>query len=1210
MLRWLLLMIFGLSLPIGAAVTIVDLPGVADDQYDLTWEVTPTAAPVTPLLIAVTAEHGQGYRLRIDGQRARWETLGGNGTTLANVSLSLPLKHLAQFTLKRRSETMALLLDHRLLFTAPAPGIGAENVAFESAPVALGVKNARYQRISRHIFADNFMRQLQSLQPDGSLQPLDTSKWIEDPSWPVAFFRRDNPAAHPVDPATGKALTLNPWSLGYMTMKQNANGRTEEIPTVKTSTNGFWFNYSGVGPSWAVASELMVQSFWDRYYFQAAVLTEYDSVVGLIAAYQDNNNYLLFRWAHRDYAGSIDKPRAEIIAIIDGKEHVLASSPRGFDPEQWYTLRLNVSWGRVEALVDGEVLLSATNPGTVEGRVGFYADGVAHPSKPEVDDETAKMYLVVDKTTKQQYNDAADAMNSAGNIRFNDVKVDDWVGIDNLTTCASYATEKTGHWQTNAANITSTSASTLLTGDKQWSHYQITTQMRLPANGSAGLYIHQDAQQSGYLWKISAMSQALIPLVKGIPGPAVDSATVKIAPSAWADLRVESDGPSVTCYCNGQRVLETYDLAHVSGRCGLYASDAGAQFTSFSVTPWQATLQTVKIHSGFDADGWMATWSGNESDWYPVVNHGQYLRLPSSRGDASDPGPAGPLMTNVPGLYWNKGGYYHDLRVTIPLDKATLDGQSLYLSTNYDEKTGYRLTLTSKDGQGAAALFRNGELVKIYPFAMSKTIDKEKTVTLLVFQRRGNILVLTADYVDPGDTFDDPTPFGSDQLFAYRDPKPLACEMIGFNVIDDTLPAAHLIVASDRIQDAFEESPANWMAQSGIWAVMARFTCQPQWNWYGGFGAGTPTLWNKTRLDGDQTVEVYMGIKMQYDNETQNETQRFRDLNATICADGVHVNSGYTVIRAGMLNGARTTMLLRKGTVVAKSILYADQIPSTAHRQWFAIRLEKRGAKIQVFIDNHLSMSYVDPDPLPGGYTAFWTLNNGIMIGRANLSAEKMTLGSPTAAAPLAVQEDIPTRQAQPVMIGGQPASLDTFEDGLDGWKPLAGMSSALIRKQRIDDNGQQNTYLKIINVYPAGDLSAIMRATPITLSATPVFTCDYCFDEGAQVNLYLQYLGVWYEFLLTGQEAAENVHTVSRIGATADNTWRHLQVDLGQLLTDKITKETGSAPTDLKIDQVVLADWSISADLRRYGFGANPGGTAIRFDNVGFMPRLLAMAH
>jgi hypothetical protein len=174
----------------------------------------------------------------------------------------------------------------------------------------------------------------------------------------------------------------------------------------------------------------------------------------------------------------------------------------------------------------------------------------------------------------------------------------------------------------------------------------------------------------------------------------------------------------------------------------------------------------------------------------------------------------------------------------------------------------------------------------------------------------------------------------------------------------------------------------------------------------------------------------------------------------------------------------------------------------------------------------------------------------------------------------------------------------------MDGWQARPGLSAALLRKQMTDSTGQQVAYLKMVNTYPAGDLSAIMRSTPLDLAATPVFTCDYCFDEGAQVNLYLKYHGVWYEFLLTGQAAAEDVHTVSRIDVTADMVWRHLQEDLGKLLADKLTKENGVVPNDLIVEQMVLADWSASVDLRKYGFCANPGGTSIRFNNVGFVPR------
>jgi len=141
-------------------------------------------------------------------------------------------------------------------------------------------------------------------------------------------------------------------------------------------------------------------------------------------------------------------------------------------------------------------------------------------------------------------------------------------------------------------------------------------------------------------------------------------------------------------------------------------------------------------------------------------------------------------------------------------------------------------------------------------------------------------------------------------------------------------------------------------------------------------------------------VEVYLGVKMKYDDMKEDESQRFRDLNLSICADGKTPKSGYTVQRATHIDGNKVTLLLRNGVEVARSTKAEDLLPpwKTGHRQWFAIRMEKRGAELRVYLDNHLSFTYTDPEPLPGGYVAVWTKDNGIMLGRANLSAEHMII--------------------------------------------------------------------------------------------------------------------------------------------------------------------------------------------------------------------------
>ncbi|HEX2948713.1 MAG TPA: family 16 glycoside hydrolase [Armatimonadota bacterium] len=1158
----------------GMAVEIANLPPTTAPQFDITWQLTVNNKRALPFTLQLSAGKQPVYQLQVTAVNARWLQKTGKATAIcAAAPLALHTGTSYQVTLKRRQDTVALLLNHRLIFTAPAPSSQEERVIVYQTPTGMTVADARYQEVEAHFFGDDFMR------PEAPHGTVD-KPWVEDSTWEVAHYGKDNPSR---DPKTGNT-TPNPWALSL-------------FQVVEATTNGFWFLYTGTGPSWIVANPTMVQPNWDRYFVQAAVRTEYDSAVGIIAAYQDNNNYLLFRWRPRDVSGTDTSPRATLLAVIDGKEHVLATSRQGFYPGQWYTLRLNLSWQRIEACVDGVPFLSAENPGPIEGRVGLYADGAANPHRPRLDDLTATMYLVTDAKTGKVLNDAADAMRTTSTIYFDDVHIGDWVSIDNIVQ-AAYPKTTSGKWNENHGVLTAETAGRVVTGQSTWDRYTISGRVRIPQHGTAGVLIKLDPAHTGYGWLISPDGQQLQPINGTIWGSAVDRSSINVLPGEWATIRVEADGPSIACYLNGQRVLEAFDRKHMAGQCGVLASCAGVQFDSFAVTPLTAALTGVEVHDGFVGDPWMATWASAEADWYPASPHQGYLILDSVSGKKADPGPAGPLLTDVPGLYWNKGGYYHDIRVKIPLTPATVSGQSLYLAHNYDEKNAYRIQLTCTAGKGLATLYRQDIAIGQYPFKLTDH-------TRLLLERRGAYLLLTAQEMDPTDTSTDPDAIHEEHLFTYRDAQPLPAEMVGFLVTDAKLPAAKIVVDSDRIQDTFEQSPATWASQSGVWAVMARYSCQPKWNWYGGFGAGTPTVWNKMRLDGDQNVEVYMGIKMQYDNMPDVEAKRFRDMNVSICTDGKNVNSGYTVIRAGHLDGQTVTMLLRKGVLVKTSTKPDDLIPPGGHRQWFATRIEKRGGEIKVFLDNHLTFTYVDPEPLTGGYAAFWTVNNGIMIGRADISAEHMSMGSPQAASQLVSQQDLPPRPEPKVTIGETPVKLATFEADFDGWQQRPGLSAALERERDTEPTHGTNTYLKLVNSYPAGDFSVTMSDSPVDLAAQPIFHADYNFDPGAKINLYIRYRSTWYEFLLTGVAAEDDVRTAGRIPLQTDGAWHTVHTDIGTLLSQAIAKQTGATPTDLIAQDIIFADWGTSSDLRVYGCGLNTGGTAIRFDNVGFLPAL-----
>ncbi len=147
--------------------------------------------------------------------------------------------------------------------------------------------------------------------------------------------------------------------------------------------------------------------------------------------------------------------------------------------------------------------------------------------------------------------------------------------------------------------------------------------------------------------------------------------------------------------------------ARSAGRCALYAPVRGVCCSALSMTQMEVeTARRKVIIDSFSKDKWLVTWSSAEADWYPAFPPRAFI-TPSGLPHALI-GPAAPLPTDQAGIYWHKGGHYHDLRVTIPFTLDQLAGQMLHLAANYDEKGGYRVLFGKDNGQGTATLQRSG----------------------------------------------------------------------------------------------------------------------------------------------------------------------------------------------------------------------------------------------------------------------------------------------------------------------------------------------------------------------------------------------------------------------------------------------------------------------------------------------------------------------
>ncbi|MEI7832350.1 MAG: hypothetical protein WCJ56_04030, partial [bacterium] len=176
---------------------ITGLPATLAARYDISWTVEAPA----PGALSLTVESGT---LTLDGGRARWQT----GATTVEAPCLLAPNTSTTFTLKRRPESIALLRNHALVLTAPTPSAAATgSVAFGKPPVGIKLSDERYRRVGTPLLGDDFMRR------DGRAQEgLARTQWLDDDTWPVAFYEIDDPGRYPRISDEG-VPTINPWLL-------------------------------------------------------------------------------------------------------------------------------------------------------------------------------------------------------------------------------------------------------------------------------------------------------------------------------------------------------------------------------------------------------------------------------------------------------------------------------------------------------------------------------------------------------------------------------------------------------------------------------------------------------------------------------------------------------------------------------------------------------------------------------------------------------------------------------------------------------------------------------------------------------------------------------------------------------------------------------------------------------------------------------------
>lgn len=109
---------------------------------------------------------------------------------------------------------------------------------------------------------------------------------------------------------------------------------------------------------------------WEDYEFTVSFTNADNDGIGVIARYTDEDNYYRFSLdQQRSFARLVKRVDGEFVLLDVDDEHP------GFTSDEWTEIGLRVDGNQVEALIDGLVVLSATDNSHSAGGVGLYVWG-------------------------------------------------------------------------------------------------------------------------------------------------------------------------------------------------------------------------------------------------------------------------------------------------------------------------------------------------------------------------------------------------------------------------------------------------------------------------------------------------------------------------------------------------------------------------------------------------------------------------------------------------------------------------------------------------------------------------------------------------------------------------------------------------------------------------------------------------------------------
>ena len=612
-------------------------------------------------------------------------------------------------------------------------------------------------------------------------------------------------------------------------------------------------------------------------------------------------------------------------------------------------------------------------------------------------------------------------------------------------------------------------------------------------------------------------------------------------------LRVSQRSGRVRVRVDGREVAGTFRPDAGTGRIGLLAVDKPARFGSVRLTPAQSPPPVMVHNRIFAGEDTMAGWASAGSDWQTATADGRTVA-------------------------WHEIEHWGDCAVRYEFAQPTALTGKLGLVVRGDGKSpdsGYQLVVEPQAEAPAKLTLLHGKQ------AVGTALTPGPMVTKVALRWLGDCALVEVD--------------GKRVLWHRAAAAPTGRRVAVWTHGWKPELASTRVESANVVDDYFEAAPVAWRAESGEWLMQNRWTCSPQWSWYGGSSSQAAMLWRKRHFRGDIAVHFFAAFQMK---QRDSRIYRPAELNVSICGDGRNLNSGYTFLYGGWLN--TRSAILRGEKVVAQTAketlrppTLLDTTPSTnfLHRKWWHVAIEKHGPKVSCYVDDQLVLEYDDPEPLDGGSVCLWTHDNSVMIARAWIACEEADGADEPLAAPPQVPELPPP---PPAVLSSHGGVLHDFEAGLGKWGSVPGNAKLALSPR----NG--GVALAVTNPHAGGAFELGMPVEPFDAMKLPRLTFDYRVPKAVRVNLHVKMNGREHAVVFTDADAhVAGIPVLGRIKVEADDQWHTADVDLRALLL-----RCYPDATTLPVQAISLG----TRDKRNYltaGFGGNYAGITYHLDTL-----------